>query len=330
MKEIAICLLYVYQLHFVCSSIFNDTFNVISFCGKLYRQSVANANNPSRNIIMAPLYDIPNCKLKNHTESLRFYTRLFEDSGPQFTMGMPRVTEAEMVAWYELSLKYPVAVSNIEVIPILTQKMAFKKFMLANDLKQYVPALYESPSDAEYPCVEKFTQNKGSGGRGVFIAYNQSHLHSLMKTHKHGQYLLEEFISSDYEFTLNVVAFKGKPLACNYCNKYAFIRHNKIDRHVIAGVDNGYGEDNTFIDCTTLPSWETIHLVALAVIGKLKFNGFGFMQFKFKNGTHPIFIEMNGRIDNMLMQHRPNVTLSYIQLWWDEYQRSKQPHRPPA
>ncbi len=103
-----------------------------------------------------------------------------------------------------------------EAVTILGNKKTFSAYLLEHDLGHFAPREYNS-TDVAFPCVIKRLDL--NAGTGVEVVRDSNELSELLghETFSGHPYLLQEFVSSEFDFVTHAVCKAGKiEWACTY------------------------------------------------------------------------------------------------------------------
>lgn len=223
----------------------------------------------------------------------------FENLGKGW-VGVPS-SEGELSVWLDIADHYPVLVLPRKFAPIVIDKFRFKEFMVGLGYGAHIPKQYHDIGSVKYPCVVKRAARAGAGGMGVFIASDEKTLRTALGGATFDEWLVEEFIESRTEVSVNVLGVHGAIVSLEECTL--------IDTHHEKFIIRTFNErslSQRYIKCSELSEWNLISDIATRIVHALNFTGFGFLQLKYDSSGHPRFVEMNGRADAWTYKNHSN------------------------
>jgi hypothetical protein len=231
-------------------------------------------------------------------------------------MGLPYSTHFDI--WHQLKDEgFRVAICSVDCVDTFHNKMKFHSFISESDFKYTLPAVYTSVDTASFPLVLK-TSLRGEGGSGVRIINNSSDLKGAVRGLSGADYIMQEAIMSNFEYTYSYVAYRGRLLMT--AERELCVQFELPSGLALMMASRLRGD---IIDCRKIPNFAGIRNLVSELVKSTAYDGLACIQFKIPkmgpkaNESHVNvkIIDVNPRVCGGTS--RDSIALSvYLKAWW--------------
>ena len=166
---------------------------------------------------------------------------------------------------------FPVIIPPADIINTFTNKSHFADWMVGAGFGAYIPSVYHSLKDVEYPVMVKFIS--GTMGRGITIAHTLTELVDAVRHFNSSEYILQQAVTGSVEPSVFIVARAGRILGM-MC-----MRDRQNDLLFVAG-----GVKTVHLALVPCSEYEAISPIIdllLKIVAQTEYNGFGCVNFKY-------------------------------------------------